>query len=215
MVGHFVLMELLAREEVQEIISITRRECGIKHEKLSEIIHDDFLDFSSLDLKEIDICIYCLGVYQGQVSKDKFYKITCDFQKALTDMLEKSNPDLIFALFSAQGAEPNGARVTFADAKGKAETQLWETCFPKKYIFRAGYIHPTGDRKPTGFAYKIFIPIMRILYPLFPLIGTTDHDLAKAMVNVALDASTPSRVLEVPEIKDNICLSSERLRQQI
>ncbi|MCC3860422.1 NAD-dependent epimerase/dehydratase family protein [Pseudemcibacter aquimaris] len=206
MVGHFVLQELLDHDDVSTIISITRRNTEITHSKLIEIIHDDFLDFSSLDeqLSNIDVCIYCLGVYQGQVPKDKFYEITCDYQKALVERLEQTSPNLTFVLFGANGAKQEGSKVLFADAKGKAEKQLMQSCFPKKYILRAAYIHPTGNRRPAGLVYDIFIPIMNFIFPLMPFIGTTDHDLARALVNIGLDGTSPSRVLEISEIKEYV-----------
>ena len=207
MVGSHALRLLIESDNVNKIVSISRRESGTKHEKLREIVLEDFEDLTTIssELSDIDLCIYCLGVYQGQVHKETFIKITCDYQKALTDRLEELSPDCCFVLFSATGADPSEkSRALFARAKGKAENLLMETNFPIKYIFRPGYIHPTGERKPTGLAYKILLPVMKIVYRLFPAIGIDDRDLASAMVNIGLSQSAKSGVYENKQIKDFI-----------
>lgn len=204
MVGGFVLKQLLTDPSVEEVISIGRRETGIKDDKLREIIHPDFLSFSGIEdqLTGIDVCIYCLGVYQPHVSKEKFFEITCNYQKALTDVLEKTSPDLTFVLFSAQGADPVGnSKVTFARGKGQAEKQLSETVFPKKYIFRPGYIHPTGKKRPEGFMYKIMLPLAALLYKFFPSMGIDDRDLARAMVKTGLEGTKEPATYENKQIR--------------
>ncbi len=205
MVGYWVLKEVLNNDAVTKVISIGRRKSGVEHKKLTEVLHDNFLDFSPLkeQLAGIDLCIYCIGVYQGQVPKDKFFEITCDYQKALTDVLQTSSPQLTFVLFGASGADPTEkSRALFAKAKGRAEALLNATSFPKKYIFRPGYIHPTGTKKPSGMAYKIVSPIGGGLLKLFPGMGILDRELARVMVQVGLVGEEPSRIFSNVEMKE-------------
>lgn len=205
MVGREVLKLLLKDETVGKIISIGRRNTGTKNEKLVEIVHDNFLDFSALasDLTNIDVCFYCLGVYQNQVSREKFYEITCDYQNALTDVLQDSSPDARFILFSAAGADiTEKSRVTFAKAKGRAENLLSQTGFPSKFIFRPGYIHPSGKRKPQGLTYKLLLPIVGLLYKFLPGIGISSADLARVMVHVGLHSQLNSSIFESNVIKN-------------
>ncbi len=207
MVGCLVLQYLLEETSVEQVISIGRRKTGLKHNKLKEIEHDNFLDFKALssDLTNIDSCFHCLGVYQNQVSKEKFWEITCGFQKALTDTLEQSSPNLTFVLFGASGADPSEkSKILFAKAKGHAENLLNKTSFPKKYIFRPGYIHPTGNKKPKGIAYAIMLPIGAALFKLFPAVGISDKNLAKAMVIIGLKRDRQSKTFSNAEIK-KIC----------
>ena len=49
MVGEGVLHECLKHPEVESVLVINRKPCGIKHEKLKEIIHKDFFDLSSIE----------------------------------------------------------------------------------------------------------------------------------------------------------------------
>ena len=194
MVGSYALKYLLEDDRVSEVISITRRSTGIQNEKLTEIIHDNFEDFSSLrdQLKNINLCVYCLAVYQALVSKEDYFKMTCDYQKALSDVLEELNPQMTFSLFSAEGATEK-IPITFFKGKGIAERYLNNTIFPKKYIFRPGYIHPTSQRKPKAFAYRFFRPLMNILVPRFPRVAVEDKDLAKSMVKIGLEANSEQK----------------------
>ena len=95
MVGRHVLDHLLGNPNVDEIVSIGRRKSGLNNDKLREIVHEDFLDLSPLapDLANVDVCFHCLGVYQSQVSKKAYVRITCDYQEALTDTLSAASPE--------------------------------------------------------------------------------------------------------------------------
>ncbi len=42
MVGEGVLHECLLSDEVEQVLVINRKPCGVKHPKLKEIIHKDF-----------------------------------------------------------------------------------------------------------------------------------------------------------------------------
>ncbi len=204
MVGSQTLQELLRNPAVNEIISVTRKSNGIKHEKIKEIIHADFLDFTNIlkDLTEIDTCFYCLGVYQNTVDRKRYEEITCMYQKALTDVLENISPDLTFVLFGAAGADSSEkSKILFAKVKGKAENLLKATLFPKKYIFRPSFIKPTGTRKPRGLTYKITLPVISVLFKLFPKIGLTDKELARVMVKTGIESELSSQTFENSHIR--------------
>lgn len=204
MVGGQVLKLLLERTAVEKVVSIGRRNTSATHPKLHEIVHADFLDLSAVepDLTGVEVCFYCLGVYQGQVSKDAYLEITCDYQKALTDVLSEVSPRATFVLFGAQGADPTEkSPALFARSKGRAENLLNQTDFPKKYIFRPGYIHPTGARRPPGMAYTLLRPIAGLLLSLFPSFGLTDRQLAQAMVTAGLDATMGSGIFSNKTIR--------------
>ena len=85
MVGNLVLKDCLANPQVKEVISISRRSTGIQHEKLTEILHDDMMDLSSIraSFNEVDTALYCLGAYTGAVSKEDLKQITLGFKGRL------------------------------------------------------------------------------------------------------------------------------------
>ncbi|PCH56557.1 MAG: epimerase [Legionellales bacterium] len=197
MVGSCVLGLLLENEHVGKVISVGRRETGLSHPKLHEILHDNFKDFSNLpdELSGINVCFYCLGVYQNHVSKEAYVEITCEYQKALTDVLQQVSPQLTFVLFSASGADTSEkSTVLFARIKGKAENYLDKTIFPTKYIFRPGYIHPTGHKKPSGLFYILLLPIFSLFFRVMPFLGIEDMALAKVMVSIGISEKELSKV---------------------
>ena len=185
MVGSEALDLCLRSHNVESLISIGRRRTGLDHPKLVEIEHRNFLDYSSIEhnLHDLDTCLYCLGVYQAQVSKEKFWEITVDYLDALIKALEKTNPEIRFCLFSAQGASRSERSfMRFAKAKGRAENLLLHSRLAEKFIFRPGYISPGPKHLNTTISAKAFEPI----YRLFPTIGVDAEVLAKAIVDVGL-----------------------------
>ena len=44
MVGRGVLKECLDDDGVEDVLVVGRRECGERHKKLREVLHDDFFD---------------------------------------------------------------------------------------------------------------------------------------------------------------------------
>ena len=49
MVGEGVLHECLKNPNVESVLVINRRLCGVQHAKLTELIHTDFYNISSIE----------------------------------------------------------------------------------------------------------------------------------------------------------------------
>ncbi|THB71668.1 MAG: NAD-dependent epimerase/dehydratase family protein, partial [Desulfovibrio sp.] len=191
MVGGQVLQALLGQESVNEVLSLGRRRTGLENPKFREIVHEDFLDYSGLEseLASVDVCFHCLATYQSQVTREEYERITCGFPQALAQALYSANPDAVFVLFSAGGADPTGtSRMSFARIKGKAEKIIDDIGFPAKLFFRPGYIHPTSARGRRGFFKKLLAPLGWFLLKLFPGSGVTDAELGRAMVKAGLES---------------------------
>ena len=64
MVGEGVLHECLKHPEVESVLVINRKSCGVVHHKLKEIIHKDFFNLSSIEdkLAGYNACYFCAGV---------------------------------------------------------------------------------------------------------------------------------------------------------
>ena len=64
MVGEGVLRESLLHPDVESILVINRKPCGVSHPKLTEIIHSDFYNLCPISeqLKGYNACFFCLGV---------------------------------------------------------------------------------------------------------------------------------------------------------
>jgi nucleoside-diphosphate-sugar epimerase len=185
MVGTEALQQCLESDNIKSVLAIGRHTSGIEHRKLKEIEHDNFLDFSSLEqqMSNADVCFYCLGVYQGKVSKKQFWEITVDYLDALVSSLERCSKDITFCLFSAQGADPVGkVPFLFSKAKGRAEDRLLKSEIHKNYIFRPGFINP--GRKSPQFMASMWI--FKFIYKFFPSIGIDASQLAKVMIHTGL-----------------------------
>jgi uncharacterized protein YbjT (DUF2867 family) len=91
----------------------------------------------------------------------------------------------------------------FARYKGEAEKALLAAGFPGLYIFRPAYIYPVEPRKEPNFSYRL----LRAIYPAFRLLFPNQviraDDLARAMVDVAVQktAERESRVLENRDVR--------------
>jgi len=110
MVGGEVLEQCLFNDKIQSVLTVGRQKSGVDHPILKEIKHDNFLDYSTLEpeLKNIDVCFFCLGVYQAKVSKAQFWEITVDYLAALVRSFEVTNKTIRFC-FSAH-KEPRQVR---------------------------------------------------------------------------------------------------------
>ena len=80
MVGEGVLRICLDSPDVESVLVINRRSCEIKHPKLKEIIHKDFMNLSSIEneLKGYNACYFCAGVSSIGKSEEEYTKITTD-----------------------------------------------------------------------------------------------------------------------------------------
>ena len=186
MVGGEVLEQCLSNDKIQSVLTVGRRKSGVDHPILKEIKHDNFLDYSTIEteLKDVDVCFFCLGVYQAKVSKTQFWEITVDYLAALVRSFELANKTIRFCLFSAQGASTSErSLIRFAKAKGRAENILLASELAEKYIFRPGFIMPGPQSKNATLSAKLFEPV----YRLFPMIGIDAPELARVMIDVGLN----------------------------
>jgi uncharacterized protein YbjT (DUF2867 family) len=189
MVGGHALRYALDEPSVGVVTVIGRKNLGISHPKLKEVLHQDFADCSTLadTLSGQDAAVYCLGTYTGSVSDVELRRITVDYTIGFARVLRASSPGAAFPFLSGSGADPTGrSRLAFARYKGEAENALLAAGFPYVYIFRPAYIYPVEPRKEPNFSYRL----MRAIYPafrvLFPNQVIRADDLGRAMVDVAV-----------------------------
>ena len=187
MVGGYALRYALDNPAVKSVTSIGRKELGIKHPKLKEVVHENFADCSALaeTLSEQDAAVYCLGAYTGSVSDAQLRIITASYTIEFARVLRTSSPNASFSFLSGHGADPTGkSRLAFARYKGEAEKALEASGFPCVYLFRPSYIYPVQPRKEPNFSYRLmhaFYPVFRLLFPNQVIRA---DDLAWAMVDV-------------------------------
>ncbi len=202
MVGEGVLHECLQHPDVESVLVINRKPCGVKHEKLKEIIHKDFFDLFSIEdqLEGYNACYFCAGVSSVGKKEDEYKRITYDLTIQVAKTLLKLNPDMTFCYISGVGTDSTEkGRSMWARVKGKTENDLLKLPFKAAYMFRPGYIQPTKGLKNTYNMYKVAAPFYPLWKTFFPKYVTTLGEIGLAMINVTLYGSS-KKILECRDI---------------
>jgi uncharacterized protein YbjT (DUF2867 family) len=198
MVGGYALRYLLEDAAVGGVTSIGRRNLGVSHPKLNEILHQDFADCSPLAdaLTGHDAAVYCLGTYTGAVPDEELRRITVDYTVEFARVLRASTPNATFAFLSGSGADPTGrSRMAFARYKGEAEKTLSAAGFPYLYLFRPAYIYPVQPRREPNVSYRLLRAIYPVFRVLFPNQVIRADDLARTMEDAAVRGIGQGRTL--------------------
>ena len=134
MVGEGVLHECLQHADVEKVLVINRKPCGVKHPKLTEIIHSNFLDFSPIEaqLKGYNACYCCLGVSSVGMKEPEYTRFTYDLTMHVAKTLIRQNPDMTFIYVSGSGTDSSEkGNLMWARVKGKTENDLFKLGFKK------------------------------------------------------------------------------------
>jgi uncharacterized protein YbjT (DUF2867 family) len=166
LIGSHLLNILLANDEYSHVVSLVRKESGVAHHKLDEVV----VNFDQLDKYEKKInghaLFCCLGSTQKKTPDLKiYYKIDHDYPLQLAQLALKNGVKQ-YHLISSMGAN-SGASNFYLKTKGEAEEDIIQTGINCLHIYRPAFL--TGDRKEYRFAEKILTPFMAIINPL--LIG--------------------------------------------
>ena len=202
MVGEGVLHECLQHPQVEAVLVVGRRACGVSHPKLKEILHSDFFDLSSVEaqLAGYDACFFCLGVSSVGMNEADFTHMTHTLTLHFAETVCRQNPAMTFGYISGSGTDSTEqGRLMWARVKGKTENDLMRLPFKRAYAFRPGYIHPTPGLKNTLPYYKYFTWLYPVLRALLPGMVSTLKEMGLAMINSAL-YGYDKQVLEVRDI---------------
>jgi uncharacterized protein YbjT (DUF2867 family) len=204
MVGQGVLRECLLDPDVAAVLSIVRRSTGQRHEKLREIVHQDFFDFSTLEaeLAGFDACFFCLGVSSAGMSEKDYCRVTYSLTLAAAQTLAKIDPGMTFIYVSGAGTDSSEhGRTMWARVKGQTENALLRMPFKAAYMFRPALIVPLHGIKSRTWLYRVpytlLAPVLsRVRAPKYV---TTTEKLGRAML-IAAKRGAPKRVLESVDI---------------
>ncbi|HSZ85293.1 MAG TPA: NAD-dependent epimerase/dehydratase family protein [Puia sp.] len=202
MVGEGVLHECLLHPQVESVLVINRKPCGIVHPKLKEIIHNNFFDLSSIEnqLAGYNACFFCLGVSSVGMKEPEYYKLTYTLTMHVAETLSKQNPAMTFCYISGKSTDSTEkGRMMWARVKGKTENDLFKLPFNEVYAFRPGYMHPTKGLKNTLKSYKYITWMYPFFRTFLPNYVSTLKELGLAMVNAAL-YGYDKKILEVKDI---------------
>ena len=192
MVGQGVLRECLLDGGVESVLTVGRSLSGQRHAKLREIVHDNFLDFSSIEseLEGFDACFFCLGVSSVGMSEERYRHLTYDITLAAAKTLSKLNPQMVFVYVTGRGTDSTEkGSLMWARVKGKTENDLLRLPFKAAYMFRPAGIQPLhGVRSKTPWVQAIYVvsaPLLSLLNRTSPQYMTTTEQVGRAMIKVA------------------------------
>jgi uncharacterized protein YbjT (DUF2867 family) len=205
MVGQAVLRECLLDPGVEVVLSVVRSSSGIKHDKLRERVHSDFLDFSALeqDWHGFDACFYCLGVSSAGMSETDYRRVSVEFTLAAAKPLAKLNPNMTFIYVSGAGTDSSArGRTMWARVKGEAENALLALPF-KAVMFRPAAIIPMHGVQSKTRSYRLTYTLTRpfwgLMRAMLPGSVSTSEQVARAMLAVARHGA-PKPIMEVRDI---------------
>ncbi len=202
MVGEGVLHECLEHPNVESVLVVGRKSCGVVHPKLTEVIHADLSDISSLKdrLTGFNACFFCAGVSSVGLSEAEYTKITYTLTLNFAHTLASANSNMTFCYVSGSGTDSSEqGRSMWARVKGKTENDLFKLPYKRVFAFRPGYMHPTPGLKNTLSFVKYISWLYPIVRALTSNIASTLAEVGVAMINVAQNGAE-KRVLEVVDI---------------
>ncbi|MFZ4704626.1 MAG: NAD-dependent epimerase/dehydratase family protein [Bacteroidales bacterium] len=203
MVGEGVLHECLKHPDVEAVLVITRRTCGINHPKLKEIIHADFYDLSPIEdqLSGYNACFFCLGVSSIGMKEPEYNKLSYILTLYVAQTLCKLNKDMVFCYVSGAGTDSTEkGRIMWARVKGKTENELMKLPFKAAYAFRPAFMLPTRGLKNALPFYKYISWLYPITRSFFPSYFGTLKELGLAMINSA-EYGYSEKILELKDIR--------------
>jgi hypothetical protein len=187
MVGAGALREALADPEVDALLVVGRRTCGMSHAKLRELILPDLHDFAAVESQLVgwDACLWAVGISSVGMDEAAYSKVTVDLTLLWARALRRLNPVFSFCYCSAMGADGN---TMWARVRRRVEGALKEMPFRHVGCVRPGLIEPGEGITSRVRLYRIGILLLKPLFPLlvrtFPNFATTSERLGRAMLRV-------------------------------
>jgi hypothetical protein len=187
MVGMGALREALASPEVEAVLSVGRRSCGVTHPKLRELILPDLFDFAAAEpqLAGWDACLWAVGVSSIGLDEAAYAKMTEELTLLWARALLRLNPGFSFCYCSAAGA---GGGSMWARVRQRVEGALRAMPFRHAGCVRPGFIKPGPGIRSRVRLYNVGIVLGRPLFPLLirllPRLATTSERLGRAMLRV-------------------------------
>jgi uncharacterized protein YbjT (DUF2867 family) len=201
MVGQAVLRECLLDPRIESVLVVARTVLAVDDPRVSQVVHEDFLDVSSLapHFTGLDACFFCVGVSANGMSEPAYRRVTYFITMAVARELAGQNAGLRFLYISGAGTDSTEhGRLMWARVKGETENAVLSLPF-HGYALRPGYIQPVGGVRSKNRLYRNIYRVTGGLYPLLarvlPRHVIASDQLARAMITVAADGA-PARILD-------------------
>ena len=202
MVGAGALRVALDDPEVEAVLSIGRRPCGVTHPKLRELLLEDLFNIAPVEtqLAGWDACLWAVGISSVGRDEAAYAKVTEDLTLLWARTLLRLNPRFSFCYCSAAGA---GGGTMWARVRQRVEGGLRAMPFAHAGCVRPAFIQPGPGIRSRVKAYQILITLFGPLFPLgvrtLPSLFTTTERLGRAMLRV-VQGRADKFILEVSDI---------------
>jgi len=198
--GGGVLHACLDSPVVTEVRAVVRRSTGVRDPKLREIIHDDYLDYSTIAdaFAGVDACFFCLGISVSQVPLEADYRrIHQQFPMAAATLLRETSPAAIFHYLSGGNA---GLNSWWMWARVKAEAERDLTAAVDALCWRPAMIdgEPSSAQPALTRALR---PLLRAIFKPFRNLYILNIDIGRGMLE-ATRQGLRRRIFENAEIRD-------------
>lgn len=203
MVGEGVLIECLDHPQVESVLVVTRKPCGISHPKLKEIIHKDFFDVTPIEnqLAGYNACYFCLGVTSVGKKEPEYYNLTYTLTMHFAQAVSRQNTGMTLCYVSGSGTDSTEqGKTMWARVKGKTENDLAKLPFKQEFNFRPGFMKATKGQKNLLPLYKYMAWLYPVFKVLMPNMTSTLAEVGQAMINATL-YGYEKNTIEVKDIK--------------
>lgn len=182
-VGEGTLLELLKMDEVEKVLSVSRKTTGIKHEKLEEYIVDDFMALKENDahFKGYDAVFFIAGITSVGMPKDVYVRISQEIPLHFADIMPDKE-QMTFIYLSGAGTSPDGKQF-WQQVKSKTEADIQMKGFKRTFGFRPAIMKWAEGQKRIQKMQYFFM----LFYPLIRLIGQANsmEEIARSLTTLA------------------------------
>lgn len=203
LVGNCLLQQLLADDQYEKVVIITRKSIDVKHPKLiQKQIDFDSIESLKLDFQVDDVFCALGTTIKTAGSQDAFYKVDYTYVVNLGKWCAANNVKR-FLIVSAMGASAKSG-IFYNRVKGEMEAAVSQLNIPQIQVFRPSLL--MGNRKEKRGGEKIAQVVMGGLGFLFvgPLLkykGIHADNVAKAMIKSAKEEVKGFMVYESGEMQ--------------
>ena len=202
LVGNSLLTQLLEDPYFTKVISISRRDSGIKHTKLSQYIGPlDDPEFLKTNIKG-DILFCCVGTTIKKAgSKEAFKRVDLEIPVLMGEIALENQVSAI-CVVSSIGANANGSNF-YLRTKGEMENAILNLGFKKTTIVRPSML--LGNRKEFRFGEEIgklvMIPSNFLLFGRFKKYRAIKAEtVARAMIIIQMK-NISGRIFESDQLE--------------
>lgn len=195
LVGQQLVIQLLENPEFEKVRVFVRRETGIIHPKLEELLIDFDKPESWKQLVQGDVLFSTMGTtIKTAKTKDNQYRVDFTYQYQFAKSAAE-NGISTYVLVSSMGANSKSS-VFYSKIKGELEEAVEKLNFRKLLIFRPSILD--GNRQEQRVGEKIGLVIVRFVtqFILKKYKPTPVDVLAGKMIRLATDKVNGFRVVE-------------------